>query len=118
MNGKAHIDKNALVELRDLMGDEFGSLIRAYLKDCRQQIDALQNALQGSDADAFVHSAHSVKGSSGNMGALLLGGLCLQAEMAGKNGHLTAAPEMLGAIEREFAVVSDILKDCLRGLDD
>ncbi|QSP94403.1 Hpt domain-containing protein [Marinobacter salinisoli] len=110
MNETPHIDQEALAELQDVMDDEFGVLIETFLKDSRERIAGLRQALNGQDADALAQMAHSFKGSCINIGAPRLGALCQIVEKAGKEQRLDDAPATVDAIEAEFRSVSDILE--------
>ena len=44
----------------------------------------------------------NLKGASGNVGAVSLQDAALQLELAGKNGDLSRATEMLNTIKKEF----------------
>lgn len=101
-----HLDEEALAELQDVMEDEFGTLIRTYLKDSKERIASLKSAMSDGDADAFAKTAHSFKGSCINIGAPRLGELCLQVEKAGLEERLSDAQSLLSAIEVEFQQVA------------
>ncbi len=110
MHEKPHLDQEALAELQEVMEDEFEVLIRTYLVDSSDRIGALRRAIDAADSDAFTRSAHSFKGSCVNIGAPRLGSLCLEAEVAGRDGSLSSAAELMDAIELEFAIIRDLLE--------
>ncbi|MEX0605950.1 MAG: Hpt domain-containing protein [Marinobacter sp.] len=114
MNDKPHLDEEALAELQDVMEDEFDVLIRTYIADSRDRIEALKSALQSSDADAFKKSAHSFKGSCINIGAPRLGALCYEAEKAGNEQQLDGAAVLLDTIATEFETISRMLEQSLQ----
>ena len=109
MSEKPHLDEEALAELQDVMEDEFDVLIQTYIADSKDRIAGLKEALAAGDTDAFTKTAHSFKGSCINIGAPRLGELSLQAEMAGKVGDLSTAPDLIEAIEAEFRTVTELL---------
>ena len=113
MVNKPHLDEEALAELRDVMEDEFDVLIETYLSDSADRINTLHRALVTEDNEMFTKSIHSFKGSSINIGAPLLGELCLRAECAGRNGRLDEAGQGLDRIESEFQTVSDLFQKLL-----
>lgn len=113
MIDKPHLDEEALAELRDVMEDEFDVLIHTYISDSADRITTLRQALEEADDQTFTKSAHSFKGSSVNIGAPLLGALCLQAETAGRNGKLSEAAETLDVIEQEFQTVRGLFEKLL-----
>lgn len=109
MTDRQHLNEEALAELQDVMEDEFDVLIQTYIIDSRDRIASLKAALAAADAGAFARTAHSLKGSCINIGAPRLGELCLEAEEAGKVPDLGEASQLVGAIEEEFATVTDLL---------
>lgn len=110
-----HLDEAALAELQDVMEDEFGVLIRTYLKDSRERIDSLKASMKARDPDAFAKTAHSFKGSCINIGAPRLGELCRDVEKAGLEERLNDATPVLDAIEAEFQRVSQALQALMAG---
>lgn len=113
MTDKPHLDEEALAELRDVMEDEFDVLIQTYINDSADRIATLRQALDAEDDDSFTKSVHSLKGSSVNIGAPLLGALCLQAETAARTGELSEAAKVLDVIEREFQTVRGLFEKLL-----
>lgn len=114
MSTQPHLDEDALAELQDVMEDEFDILIRTYIADSGDRIEALRAALESADGDAFTKSAHSFKGSSINIGAPRLGALCLKAETAGTEGRLDEASRLLDTIESEFETIRGMLEQSLQ----
>lgn len=113
MADKPHLDEEALAELKEVMEEEFCILIETYLSDSQDRISALQKALDAGNEDSFARSAHSFKGSSINIGAPLLGALCLEAEMAGREGRLQDAGVTLERIVLEFQTVRALFQQLL-----
>ncbi|MFP8965879.1 Hpt domain-containing protein [Pokkaliibacter sp. CJK22405] len=66
------LDLVLLAELQDVMEEEFASLLVTYIDDSTQRLSRLKGALQAEDAEDARQFAHSVKGSSSNIGALQL----------------------------------------------
>lgn len=109
-----HVDYGVLSNLQDVMEGEYPTLIDTFLTDSEQRLGQLHHALteQASSLDELAMTAHSFKGSSGNMGAVRLSQLCGQLE--GLCGHASeplpyeASPdvqEWVQKIESEFATV-------------
>jgi HPt (histidine-containing phosphotransfer) domain-containing protein len=77
-------------------------LIDLYLTDAAAKIAALREALVNSDETALRRLAHSLRGSSGNLGARRMAALCEELErVGGGDWHPTAEALLLG-LEREF----------------
>jgi PAS domain S-box-containing protein len=61
-----------MAKLRDIVGDEpdlLREILRAYLEDAPRVFDALKAAIAARDGHAAVRAAHTLKGSSANVGA-------------------------------------------------
>lgn len=101
-----HLDHEALAELKEVMEEDFHVLLSTYLSDSEMRILALQKALGSNDPEQYAKTAHSLKGSCINIGAMRLGNFCMVAERDGRAGDLAGAPANLSAIELEFAIVS------------
>ncbi len=110
----ARLDPNAIAELRDLMGDEFDALIDAFRSDSQGQVEAIDQAATGNDADTVRRQAHGLKGACINLGANDLAELCGRIEEIGRVGDCSSALELLAPLHSEFRAVSAAL-DSLRG---
>ncbi len=65
----------------------------------------MREAIEGDDSQ-FVHrSAHTLKGSSGSIGAKTMAEICSELEAVGASGDLSRAPELLEQLEKEFGRV-------------
>ena len=58
------------------MGANVVLAIDAFVADTPPHLAALREAATGGDTTALEHLAHTLKGSSGNLGALRLADLC------------------------------------------
>ena len=96
-----HIDNEQLAELKDVLEDEFGILISTYLADAKLRLQGLQN----QDYDAVRLAAHSLKGASANLGALLLAELCEKLEHDCKVGSHSNNSFFVSAIAEELNIV-------------
>lgn len=104
-----HIDQAALQELRSVLGDDFSVLVRTYVTDSETRLGALRAAAAAADRSALREAAHSLKGSSLNIGASHLAELCLVIEQAARGGDLAGVSAMVDAIEAEFRLVTPLL---------
>lgn len=105
-----HLDSAVLAALQEVMEDEYPVLLDTFLADSEERLLVLRQAEQAADSQNLRLAAHSFKGSCSNMGALMLAGLCKQLEEAGRREQLELAPDLVGQIEREFAIVRILLK--------
>lgn len=106
---RAQLDQDTLRELRAVLGKDFRMLVDTWVADSRVRLQALQSALAGQDAAALREAAHSLKGSSLNLGALRLADFCLALESAARAGDLAQAARLLPPVEAEYRQVAPLL---------
>lgn len=87
-----------------LGGDEeiLQEVILLFLADTPKLIDTIQAALRTGDAEALRRAAHTLKGSSGNVGALTLQEAATRIDYAGKNGDLETARSLIQLLPNEL----------------
>ena len=100
------LDRNVLAGLRELQAegepDILNELIELFLEEAPPQLAVLREAIEGGDARTVERVAHTLKGSSGNMGAMRMAAVCAELEKVGGSGELRRAPELLERLEVEF----------------
>lgn len=74
------MDQDLLSELQDIMGGDFAMLVASWQKDTVQRLAGIQAALEDGNATELRQVAHSLKGSSSNLGARAVVGLCIEME--------------------------------------
>lgn len=82
------LDNEQINNLRELFSDGFKDFIQTYFTDFEQKENELTAALKDKRIDSIVKIAHSLKGSSLNMGASALAKVCYDLEMAGKRENI------------------------------
>ncbi len=105
-----HLDNAVLATLRDVMGDEYSSLLETFLLDSEERLRLLLETSLSGDSQAMRLAAHSFKGSCSNMGALLLANLCKELEELARRERLEVSAEVLEQVQREFAIVRILFK--------
>ena len=108
-----HIDAEQLAELKEVLEDEFSVLIDTYLTDAQFRLQLIQNGINSHDYEAVRLAAHSLKGASANLGALLLAELCEKLEHDCKVGQYSDSSYILCTIEAELHVVTIELQKSL-----
>jgi CheY-like chemotaxis protein len=78
-------------------------IIRSFLADVPQQIQALKVALQAADPVSTVRHAHTVKGVAATVNAEALRAVAAAMEQAAHAGDLAAVAARLPQLETEFA---------------
>lgn len=110
MNEQAHVDMAVLEMLEEVLDEGFSGLLSVYLQDAQTKMASLQAGLEQGDADLVRSSAHSLKGSSANLGAQPLAELSLAVEQQAREGNLAGLDRLLEQIEAEFREVAAILE--------
>lgn len=73
-----HLDHTVLNALQEVMEDEYPVLLDTFVCDSAERVRVLHKS---RDSIQLVAAAHSLKGSSSNMGATRLAELCHQLEL-------------------------------------
>ncbi|WP_241685815.1 hybrid sensor histidine kinase/response regulator [Luteimonas sp. YGD11-2] len=97
------IDEDVLEELRTMLGDEVDHLIDVFLEDTPRLIARLEAAVDGPDYDALRDTAHSLKSSSANLGAMLLSASARRIEAGARAGTLERPAVAVAMVANEFA---------------
>jgi HPt (histidine-containing phosphotransfer) domain-containing protein len=108
------IDPQAIENLRALTpgdNDEFlREIVGIFLEDTPQRIAELDQSLAGNDPLRFTRAAHSVKGSSSNLGAMALRAVAERLEQQSKQSGLVGLEPMLAELKSEFARAAAALR--------
>jgi PAS domain S-box-containing protein len=109
-----HLNRTVLSEIRTLRdegdADPLIEIGRSFLNHTPRLIAELHTSIQASDFTSIRTAAHSLKGSSANLGAEKLARLCYELEQASKNAQPDQFPALLAQIESELIVVRSELE--------
>lgn len=107
------IDMEAIENLRALSpgdGDVFlKEIIDIFVEDTPQRIAELRASRQSGDTEAFVRSAHSIKGSSSNVGAARLRDVAATLEAQGRSSGMDGAEPLVARLEAAFEEAREAL---------
>jgi HPt (histidine-containing phosphotransfer) domain-containing protein len=102
------IDSESIENLRSLNpgdGDEFlREIITIYLEDTPQRILELEESLAGGDTNRFSRAAHSVKGSSANLGAMAVRHVAELLEHQSNKHGLVEVTDLIAALKVQFDI--------------
>jgi HPt (histidine-containing phosphotransfer) domain-containing protein len=84
-------------------------LIDIYINEAPKQIQAMTAALIAQTFPTLMITAHTLKGSSLNLGARQLGALCLKLEELGRAGKPIPEGTNTSEIENEYENVKTLL---------
>jgi len=109
VKGSEIFDKTILLE--KIGGDEAicAEILQVFIADIPLRIKEIEEALAQNDLPTLKRGAHTIKGASGNVGALKLQAIALQLETAAGAGVTSSAREMLNNIKTEFEKISQAI---------
>ncbi len=107
------VDNARLDNIRSLQqegkADILKKVIGYYLEHTPKVLDEMEKAVTENNAHAIVETAHSLKSSSGNVGAMQLFEMCREMEATGKNGQSEERQEnaqaLFASMQAEFEKV-------------
>ena len=112
------IDPAAIQSLRALGGDDDDSFLREiiaiFLTDTPARIAELEAGLRDGDTDIFMRAAHSIKGSSSNMGATVLQATAERLENESRVSGLAGLRGRVDEVKAEFASARAALEKFLK----
>lgn len=111
--GSPAIDPEAIEQLRFLEDEDqpnvVAELVALFLEHSPPKIKQIAEAIDAHDIPALKRAAHSLKGSSGNVGAQGMQKVCEQLEHNPPEAF-DQAPALLALLREEFAIVEPALK--------
>ncbi len=102
------LDAKMLQSLREI--DALAEVIDIYLENFPQLLQSISAAVSSADATALRAAAHSMKSTSGTVGASGMFELCKQLEAMGRAGTTAEAQALVSQIEGEFERVRAALE--------
>ena len=114
MSNNEILDPQAIETLRSLSPEADAAFLREliaiYLLDTPKLISELETALAKQDVNTAIRAAHTIKGSSGNFGAVRFAQVAREIEAHGKASDLAAAAAAMGSLKAQYALVVEALK--------
>ncbi len=111
------IDPEAIRNLRALNPgdrDEFlREIVGIFLEDMPRRLTELDSSLAAGDAPKFSRAAHSIKGSSGNLGAMALREVAGKLEQRSQKEGLGDVAGLLNELKIQFELATAELKKVL-----
>jgi CheY-like chemotaxis protein/HPt (histidine-containing phosphotransfer) domain-containing protein len=107
------IDPKTLQSLQDLVGNDAAVMVEvidSYLEDAPQLLRAIRAAADIGDASELHYAAHTLKSSSGTLGATRLCHLSQDLESMSKGGTTIAALALVAQLEAEYKRVEATLQ--------
>jgi len=92
-------------------------LIELFLQSMEKHLDALISAARDRDRESLQREAHATKGISANMGARRLQDMVERLEQICSGNDLDPVPDIVTAMEKEYARARSYLKEYARAED-
>ncbi|MEM9245785.1 MAG: response regulator, partial [Cyanobacteria bacterium P01_F01_bin.153] len=102
------LNPHILESLREI--DFLDESIELYLEDSPALWQGVKGAIAAKDVDKLKDAAHSLKSTSGTMGAMVLYDVCQQLENCAKAGDMLGATGLLPAVETRYKQAIAALK--------
>ncbi|HYJ46547.1 MAG TPA: Hpt domain-containing protein [Pyrinomonadaceae bacterium] len=106
------VDMAVLASFEEVQGegepDLVVELMELYLDDTPRQLATMRASVAGADESAFKRAAHSLKGSSANLGVRRIAALCEEVGQTKCDDSFQGVEHLLAKIEREFERVGQI----------
>jgi HPt (histidine-containing phosphotransfer) domain-containing protein len=100
------IDPEAIANLRDLNPGDGGEFLREivgiYVEDTPKRIAEMRASIASANTPALTRAAHTIKGSSANVGAQLVKAVAERIEALSRKEGVGGAAPMVDDCEREF----------------
>lgn len=111
MDGAVPID---LGRLEEIAGDDpefIDEILVTFVESTNELMEPLREGVRAGDAAAILRESHRLKGSSANIGAVVLQAHSFELEKLGRAGATEGAAELLARIESEFDRLCRFLDD-------
>ncbi len=105
------LNRAVIENLLELGGSGMLSELAAmFFDDANSGLSAMREAIGGGNAQPVERIAHTLKGSSGSMGAEKMARICAELQEVSGGGDLSRAPTLLGRLEEELGRVRPALE--------
>lgn len=93
--------------------DAVRPILDAYWESNDELTAALQNGIAANDPEDIARTAHGLKGSSANLGAMAVAARAKEIEMAAKAGDIGAVQTHFAALPAEIAATREAFDEIL-----
>ncbi|MFN2392314.1 MAG: PAS domain S-box protein [Pyrinomonadaceae bacterium] len=108
--------KSAINELAENDQDFASELIKAYIFDTTERLNALTPAVEKNDLEMIKNLSHSIKGSSATLGAVTMASLSEEFESIAQSGSLQNVNVLLENMNQEFSNLKTFLQNLSKSI--
>ena len=94
--------------------DPLEKIVTLFGEHSLRLLESMKNAVSQGEAQLVRETAHSLKSSSGNVGAVKLSSLCKEMEEAGRKANIDAAMGLLPQIQEEYERAKEALEQYVK----
>lgn len=105
------VDIDNLDMLREVIGDDLKEILQSFIDIAPAALNDIHQAIAEENPAQLQLHAHTLKGSSANIGATQLPALALVLENAGKAGQTSGLENEVSQVNEESQRVLDFLTD-------
>jgi CheY-like chemotaxis protein len=111
----AVFDRDGLLDR--LMEDEelLEELVDDFITEIRERFEALDEALKKNDPNDIRNQGHTIKGTSGNMGAVALQKVAARLQAVGEANDMESAANLIDRLKEQFHLFITEAKDQAKG---
>ena len=110
MQSTAAVDMKWVSELKGIMAEGFAPLVDTYRLVAAQSLVDMASALASGDRERLRQLAHSLRGSSSNLGAVQVAALCLGLECCVADTPTTELQDLLTALRQAQSTAAAALQ--------
>ena len=101
------VDTSVIASLKELGGEDdpglFVEVVDMFLEDAEKHVDNLRTALASGDIKLLERTAHTLKSSSANVGAMRFSKLCFEIEQRGRSSQIDGVQALVEQAVRHYA---------------
>ncbi|MBV9256236.1 MAG: response regulator, partial [Actinobacteria bacterium] len=110
----AVVDRKRLSSLAQLDADGseglLASLVEMFGAEAPKRLAAMREQLAAGDANGLMETAHTLKGTSSTLGAVIVADVSKELELLAKSGALAGGAVVIDRLEREVARAEAVLQ--------
>ena len=108
---RGRVDGDQIGELAELMADDLEALLGAYFEDAPGHLERISRALEEGDWPVVAEAAHTLKGSSANIGARVMKRLAAELQRAAESESVERTTALFASLEAEWPHTQAALRE-------
>ncbi|MFK5912799.1 MAG: response regulator [Woeseiaceae bacterium] len=105
------LDYDVFNVLKEMFEEGFKDVVDSFNVSSKKNIEKIEESINTSDASELQLAAHSIKGASGQFGAMYLSSIANAIEQYGKDGEIEKAKELIAELKSAYEEVEKLMLD-------